>query len=153
MRKKKEEAPQGFDAIISVNGLLGTSEEGDEIELNTTGTYSYSPGNIYFEYMETELTGMSGTKTSFSVTPQAVTITREGQVGMQMLFEEGKKHYFVYNTPYGSVTMGLGTRDIENRLMENGGRLRINYTLDMFDMASRNNVTVDIRKQQQERKQ
>lgn len=134
------------DVIISVKGLLGANDDGEDIELVTGGKYSYSAGEANFEYMESELTGMEGTKTTFSVKPDTVTITRNGTVNMQMLFEEGRKNYFVYNTPYGSMTMGLDTQSVFSRLGENGGHLEVKYVIDMDDsLAMRTAFNIDIR--------
>lgn len=134
------------DVIISVKGLLGANEAGEDIELVTGGKYSFSADEASFEYMESELTGMEGTKTSFSVKPDAVTITRNGTVNMQMLFEEGRKNYFVYNTPYGNMTMGLDTQSIFSRLGENGGQLEVKYVIDLADShAMRTAFNIEIR--------
>ena len=48
-----------------------------------------------------------------------------------MEFEEGKKRYFPYETPFGSATMGLNTRRIVNRLGLHGGEIEIDYSVDM----------------------
>ena len=136
------------DVIISVKGLLGANDEGEDIELVTGGKYSYSGEEANFEYMESELTGMEGTKTSFSVTPDAVTITRNGTVNMQMLFEEGRKNYFIYDTPYGSMKMGLDTQSVFSRLGENGGHLEVKYVIDLENStALRTAFNIDIREQ------
>ena len=48
-----------------------------------------------------------------------------------MEFEEGKKHYFLYETPYGATTMGLDTRRVRKRLDVHGGDMEIEYTVDV----------------------
>lgn len=134
------------DAIISVKGLLGAGENGEDIELVTDGGYSWSPEETEFYYMESQLTGMEGTRTGFTVRPGCVTLTREGTVGMQMVFEEGRKNYFAYNTPFGSAMMGLDTRSITSTLTAEGGHLEIKYLLDMMESVTvRAAVNIDIR--------
>lgn len=133
------------DVIISVKGLMGTDDNGDDIELVTKGLYDYKNGKAKFSYLESELTGMEGTKTAFDVHEGYASITRTGSVTMQMVFEEGKKNYFVYNTPYGAMTMGVDTHSVYSRLGENGGSLNVKYILDISGaMASRNNLDVTI---------
>lgn len=135
------------DVIISVKGLLGTTEDGDDIELVTDGKYSFKDGKAEFEYMESELTGMEGTKTSFTVSPNCVMITRKGTVTMQMMFEEGRKNYFAYKTPFGAMTMGIDAYSINSRLDDDGGCLEVKYLLDMSNsMVTRNTFNIDIRK-------
>ena len=49
--------------------------------------------------MESELTGMEGTKTSFIFSPEEVVLSREGTLTSRMVFREGKKSTFLYDTP------------------------------------------------------
>lgn len=135
------------DVIISVKGLMGTDENGDEIELVTKGLYDYKNGSAKFSYMESELTGMDGTKTAFDVSEGSAVITRTGSVTMQMVFEEGKKNYFAYRTPFGAMTMGVDTHSVYSTLGKDGGSLKVKYILDISgSMVSRNNLDVTIQK-------
>ena len=60
-------------------------------------------------------------------------LSREGALNTCMEFEEGRKRYFLYETPFGSATMGLNTRRIVNRLGAHGGEIEIDYSVDMDD--------------------
>ena len=134
------------DVIISIKGLTGTDEDGEDIELVTDGAYCFDEKKTAFEYLESELTGMDGTKTEFKVEPDSVMITRSGTVNMQMLFEEGRKHYFSYETPFGSMTMGVDTQSIRNELSEKGGRLEVRYLMDLGNsMITRNKFEINIK--------
>lgn len=134
------------DVTISVKGLLGVDKNGDEIELNTSGTYDYGEDEVSFTYLETELTGLEGTVTTFTVTSDAVTISREGTVNMQMLFEEGRQNHFNYSTPYGSIMMSVDTQMIEGNFHEHGGFLEVSYVIDMQrEVAFKTAFTVDIK--------
>ena len=48
-----------------------------------------------------------------------------------MEFEEGHKHYCLFETPFGAATMGVDTRRIRSRLDFHGGEMEIEYTLDV----------------------
>ena len=134
------------NVLISIKGLMGTDEDGEDIELVTGGRYGFEEKRAAFEYMESELTGMKGTKTRVSVEPDEVLITRSGTVNMQMIFAEGRKHYFNYDTPYGSMTMGLATQSIKSELGRDGGRLEVNYLMDLDSaMTTRNKVEIEIK--------
>lgn len=139
------------DVTILIKGLLGVDRNGDEIELNTSGTYDYASGAVSFTYLETALTGLEGSTTTFSVTDGTVTITREGAVSMQMLFEEGRQNHFSYNTPYGAIMMSIDTQSIESSFDENGGRLEVSYVLDMQrEVAFKTAFTVEIKEYSEE---
>lgn len=149
MKQTKDDYPfdlgEKRDVLISIKGLSGTDEDGENIELVTGGQYSFEGRRAAFEYMESELTGMKGTKTSICVEPDSVMVVRSGTVNMQMLFQEGRKNYFNYNTPYGSMTMGLATQCIINELTGQGGRLEVRYMMDVDSaMTTRNKVEIEI---------
>ena len=135
--------------IITVKGIQVTADEpATDMELVTEGEYTYENGTGWFTYQETEITGMEGTTTRFDFTPGEAVITREGSVSSKMIFMEGKRNVFLYNTPWGSMTMGIDTHKIENCLTEQGGSIEIDYTLT-FDRApiSRNHFSVKIKEQ------
>ena len=88
------------DVIISITGSqYEASGPEDAIELVTDRQYCYKNGSGTLTYMESELTGMEGTKTSFIFSPEEVVLSREGTLTSRMVFREGKKSTFLYDTP------------------------------------------------------
>ncbi len=121
------------DVIISVTGVQQGVNGPDAMELVTAGQYGQDEKETLLTWQESELTGMEGTKTSLRVQPRGVVLSREGTLNTRMEFEEGRKRYFLYETPFGSATMGLNTRRIVNRLGVHGGEIEIDYSVDMDD--------------------
>lgn len=137
------------DVIITIKGVqnFGTSDE-DVIELSTDGKYVYSSKGASFNYMESAITGLDGTKTSFLIRPDRITMNRTGTLNSQMIFEEGTKHYFLYELPFGSTTIGLETHRIHTDLTSHGGEIEIEYTTDIaHNTISRNQFFITIREQ------
>ena len=119
------------DVIISIKGRQNDGGgEDNEIELVTDGEFAFENGEGVLSYMESELTGLEGTRTSFTISPMGVVLTREGSLNSRMIFEKGRKHEFVYDTPFGSTTMGVDTKNITVDLDEHGGDLEIEYVVD-----------------------
>jgi len=119
------------DVIISIKGTQNDADgEDSEIELVTDGQFSFENGEGVFSYMESELTGLEGTKTSFTISPLGVVLSREGSLNSSMIFEKGRKHEFVYETPYGSTTMGVDTKKLSVDFNEHGGDMEIEYVVD-----------------------
>ena len=116
------------DVIISVTGVQQGVNGPDAMELITAGQYGQDEKETLLTWQESELTGMEGTKTSLRVQPRGVVLSREGALNTRMEFEEGRKRYFLYETPFGSATMGLNTRRIVNRLGAHGGEIEIDYS-------------------------
>ena len=119
------------DVIISVTGVQQGVNGPDAMELVTAGQYGQDEKETLLTWQESELTGKEGTKTSLRVQRNGVVLSREGKLNTRMEFEEGKKRYFLYETPFGSATMGLNTRRIVNRLGLHGGEIEIDYSVDM----------------------
>ena len=84
---------------------------------------------VLLEYQETELTGMEGTTTTFDVNGSKVTLTRTGAVNSQMVFEEGRQHTSLYETPFGELTVDIQTSRLRHNLSERGGVMDIKYSI------------------------
>ena len=117
--------------MISITSTQDVGGDVNSVELMTEGEYSYNPEKSELIYQESSITGMEGTTTTFTVEPDTVILTREGSVTSQMLFRKGEKHLFLYQTPYGSATMGIYTRKLEVDVDESRGHVEIEYTLDV----------------------
>ena len=119
------------DVVISIHGLQDLDDSG--VEFVTDGKYEYSADTAVFSYEESELTGLEGTTTTFTVDKDSVMMSRTGTLNAQIVFEEGKKYYFVYDTPFGKASMGVETHSITSYLDEHGGYLEIKYMVDMVN--------------------
>ena len=134
-------------ATIYIKGKAAlTDDDSDGFELMTDGEYEQKNEVSTFSYMESELTGFNGLLTTFDVEPDRVVLRRgEGVVG-DMVFSENKKHHFLYETPYGSITMGIDTLSIKKNMRNDGGRLEIRYDIKVDNMAvSQNLFEIDIK--------
>ena len=72
----------------------------------------------------------------------------KGTVNSRMYFVRGQKNTFLYETPYGTATVGLETQRYRSTLSEHGGELEIGYVVD-FDHAfvGRNQLKINITEQ------
>ena len=134
------------DVIISVTGIQHGRYGPDSMQLVTAGQYGVDHDRIEMTWEESELTGMAGTRTSITVQPNSVVLSREGETATSMEFEEGRKHYFLYETPFGSATMGLNTRRIRHTLGMHGGEMEIEYTVDVDQsIVGRNRFYIQVK--------
>ena len=135
------------EAVITVRGSQDYGEgEDNAVKLVTEGFYGYSEDFIKITYMETELTGLQVTMTTFEIRPKNVIISRQGMLASQMMFEEGKRYSSMYQTPYGSVMMGIDTQRIYNTLGEHGGELQIHYVVDFnHSMVGKNSFRITVK--------
>ena len=139
------------DVVIYIRSLYGYDENEEEaIDFSTDGLYTYDGDTACLTYLETEVTGMEGTRTSVVVTPEKVVVDRDGTVTSRMIFKQGEKNAFLYDTPVGSATMHIDTRRILFRFDEQGGELEIDYVLDLeHAFVTRNVFRVEVKLQKQ----
>lgn len=136
------------DVIISIRGKQTPPQgEADTIELVTAGKLELSgEDSITLTYQESEATGLTGTLTTIQVEPSRVTLQRVGAVNSQMIFEEGKKHLSMYDTPYGALAVGINTRKMRSNLKFSGGDILIRYALEIeHGSAGQNEFHIRVR--------
>ena len=117
--------------MISVRGEQYFDDvDSNATELMTEGTLEQTEDGFLLSYQETELTGMEGTLTTFRIAPDRITLLREGTINSEMIFEEGQKHFSLYETPFGGLMLGVNTHRAKARIGEGGGSLSIRYALE-----------------------
>ncbi len=108
------------------------SDEDQLFEFTTLGYLSMGLGRAEINYNESELTGMEGASTTVSfeeATPNLVTMLRGGSVTTAMVFEPGKRHICVYETPIMPFELCIHTLKVENKLLSEGS-LYLDYIVE-----------------------
>ncbi len=136
------------NAIISLKTLQNVEgdNEPNKIELTTKGKFAQKNGKFYIIYQETELTGFEDTTTTIKVSEDQVSMTRSGKYNSKMVFRRGEKRLCSYSTPYGVIPVGVNPTHIESHLNEDGGKVSIEYVLDIDNneyLTNRLNLTVN----------
>jgi len=120
------------NVIISIRGhqaFEGAEEE--TVELVTEGVLQRESGGYTLSYQESEVTGLGGTLTTFQVEKDCITLLRVGEYNSQMVFQEGRRHMSLYETPYGSLSIGINTRRMRTQLSDRGGEIEIDYNIEI----------------------
>ena len=135
------------DVIINFRTISGMPHgKPDELDFMTDGYYTFDDNIGCISYEETEVTGMTGTRTSVIVMPNKVVVDRDGSITSRMVFEEGYDSEFPYRTPFGDTMLGLKTRMIKQDISERGGNVEIEYDLNIgHAMCSRNKLILDVK--------
>ena len=130
------------NVIISIKGQqLYDERDPDVMELVTEGILEADPeGGYKLSYQESELTGLEGTQTVFRVRDKQVTLTREGNVNSMMVFEEGVRHFSMYETPFGALSIGINTRRMRANLDPDGGEIEIDYAIEVDHAVTGQNL-------------
>ena len=135
--------------LLQIRGEQDYDQAGpDATELMTEGSMVLEEsGDITLCYQESALTGMEGTTTRFQVRGGQVILTREGTVNSQMVFEVGRQHTSLYETPYGEMSVDIQTSRLRHNLTERGGVIEIHYSITVeHTAAGRNSFKIRVRR-------
>ena len=137
----------GKEVVISIKGIQ--KYEGalpDVVELVTEGRLAREGDSYTLSYQESELTGLEGTLTTIQVEGEQVTLMRVGEFNSQLVFQEGRRHLSVYNTPYGAMSVGVHTRHLLAELNDQGGDIEVDYEIEVdHAMAGRNIFRINVK--------
>ena len=120
-------------AAITSNQLVEGADEQD-ISFVTCATLYRRQGKYYITYDESELTGLEDTHTTIKIDGKSVLVKRVGKYPSQLLFIEGERHFGVYQTEFGSMTISTYTAAVTNSIGDEGGILRLDYTTEIENM-------------------
>lgn len=115
---------------ISLTSIQWQDGERCKTELITKAKQSKSGKFDVISYEDTEATGFEGSVTTIKTDGISAYITRQGTANSALALEVGKKNFCQYETPYGSMQLGVYTHNVDNTIAENG-RLYLKYSLDL----------------------
>ncbi|MBQ3088664.1 MAG: DUF1934 domain-containing protein [Clostridia bacterium] len=137
------------DVLVKVKTLQsGENTDGDTIELTAEGKFAEKDGAFLIKYSDAFISGDNEPiQTTVKVgSDGAVSVTRSGSYQSRFIIEKGKRCNCLYQTPYGTMTMGFYGEKIENKLNKNGGELSLLYTVDINGAElNRNQMTISVK--------
>jgi uncharacterized beta-barrel protein YwiB (DUF1934 family) len=135
------------DVIISISGVQAMVDaEREKVELVTAGKFSRFNDGYALSYMESALVGLEGTRTTFQVEKDRITLVRAGSVNSQMVFEKGRKHFSLYETDFGAMTLAVSAKRVDSSLNDSGGEIDINYSIEIdHELAGENTFHIQVR--------
>ena len=121
------------DVLIHVRGLqlMETDDEQEPIAIVVPGQYYFRNGSHYLRYEEMLDDSAQTTVNYIKMSSEGVEIRKQGQVNVHMVFEQGKKNKTFYNTPYGTLQMGIAATGLELKESEDDIQMKVDYALDM----------------------
>lgn len=104
------------DVLLSISGLQFAAKDEEDIEpveMITAGDYYKKNGKHYILYDEV-MEGFDGnTKNIIKLTEDSLDITKKGISNVHMVFEKNKKNVSYYNTPFGSLLIGIDAKSVD----------------------------------------
>ncbi len=134
------------DVMIKVTGVQSGFEDGDMLEITTSGQYFEKNGKMYIRYIDQIMDEEQETNTTIKVDGDTVSIIRFGSVGSHLMFEKGKLHYSPYETPFGTFDMMLKTKDIQLTKNDDFIHLKVDYSLEINRMETTDSkIEIEVR--------
>ncbi|MBE7029849.1 MAG: DUF1934 domain-containing protein [Ruminococcaceae bacterium] len=127
--------------LITIRGLQTYADdpETNDVELITEGDFFVEDGKYFIKYSESEVTGMEGTTTHIEADGDYVALMREGTVNTRLIFMKDKRTTTYYETPYGTLSVGVKSDKLDTSLNEHGGTILVDYTIDINNCQSGHN--------------
>lgn len=117
----------------------------DSMEFKTKCGYYEKDSVRYIMYNETDDSGMKGCAVMIKVDSDEVTVTRKGDFSSKMPYKNGQTTEFTYRMPYGSIPVTLKTKKIRSEFNDEGGILRLFYSLTMQGESHEHSMTVKVK--------
>ena len=118
------------NVILRITGLHTVNDEDDNVEMINAGNHYYRNGKHYIKYQESLDEGFV-CDNMLKISPAEVEFIRKGAVNTHMIFTRGKKNMNYYETPFGSMTMGIDTSILEVSDTDEKLDIDIYYALEM----------------------
>ncbi|MBP9996048.1 MAG: DUF1934 domain-containing protein [Lachnospiraceae bacterium] len=120
------------DVLISIKGLhFQNTADGDNVEVISPGQY-YQRGDMRYLVYDEPIEGSDAvTKNMIKFNDSMMSLTKKGPITTSMLFGLGEKNLTNYNTPFGSLVIGLDTKHISFEEQNDALLLNVKYTLDV----------------------
>ncbi|MEY8518777.1 DUF1934 domain-containing protein [Lachnospiraceae bacterium 29-84] len=122
------------DVLLSISGLQFVSkdeEDAEQVEVITAGDYYKKNGKHYVLYDEV-MEGFTGnTRNIIKLTEDSLDITKKGVSNVHMVFEKNKKNVSYYNTPFGSLLIGIDAKNIDIAETEDNIDVKVKYNLEV----------------------
>ena len=134
------------DVLISISGFQLEVQDDEPIEVVTSANYYYKNNKHYILYDEyIDDSELEVTKNKMIISDDKISLTKSGPASVNMLFEPGKDTVTYYNTPFGSLVIGLSNSKIDAKHEENLIDINIQYDLSInYSHVSNCNICLKV---------
>lgn len=120
------------DVLLTIRGLqMTTAEEEDTMEMYAAGEYYYRNGKHFLKYEEAVEGFAEPNKNMIKASKDYMELTKNGPVSVHMVFEKAKKNITYYQTPYGSLQIGIDATRVDVIETEEKITIEADYALEM----------------------
>ncbi len=123
------------DVLVAISGLqiadAAEDQDAQPIEVINPGEYYQKNGKHYILFDEV-MEGFDGViKNRIKIDDNYLELKKNGVTNVHMIFEKNKKNITCYDTPYGSIMMGINANQFTLTESEQRLSLEVDYSLDI----------------------
>lgn len=136
------------EVLIDIKGIQNVDGEDDITELTTVGKMESIAGKTYLRYDDRTGDNNESISCLIKLDPEddSVVMQRHGSFNSRMYIKKGQRHICHYETPAGTLTMGIFGENTEIKMGDDGGRVFMSYTIDInHGLMSRNSVEIKVK--------
>ena len=125
------------DVVVRVRGIqfLVTqdqhAEEAEPVEVFSMGEYYFRNGTHYIKYDKMMEGFAENTQNLIKIKNHSVELRKRGLTNVHMVFEEQKKNISYYQTPFGTMEMGIAATRVDLEQGEDEMNVHIEYALEV----------------------
>lgn len=134
--------------LLDITGIQFANGRSDRVQLTTMGTLRDDGTAYIIKYTEEQDPPTEPVNVTVRIQKDgsAVEMTRSGAFDSCLMIEKSKRNLCHYNTPFGSILMGVYGRESEIARSEASGRFTFRYDIDVNgSLASKNTVDMKFR--------
>lgn len=122
------------DVLLSISGLQFAAQDEEDatpVEVITAGDYYKKNGKHYILYDEVTEGYEGNTRNIIKLTEDSLDITKKGVSNVHMVFEKNKKNVSYYNTPFGSLLIGIDAKSVDIAETDDSIDVKVKYNLEV----------------------
>lgn len=132
------------DILLTIKDTHVVDDNKESYEMTTRGTWESYIDGYKIEYDE-QYDELKGCHTELTVNGTCVSMVRTGSFNTEMIIEKGKRHNCQYQSPFGSMLIGISAQKVSSDIKDGKGTLELKYTIDFYGgVASENELVITL---------
>ena len=128
------------EVLLTIKDSHTVDGSKESYEMTTRGIWEDDLNGYTINYDE-QYDELKGCHTELTVRGTCVSMVRTGSFTTEMTIEKGKRHNCQYQSPFGSMLIGIAAQKVASDIKDGKGTLEMKYTIDFYGgVASENEL-------------
>lgn len=132
------------DVLLTIKDSHTIDGDTESYEMSTRGIWESDISGYKISYDE-QYDELKGCHTELTVNGSCVSMIRTGSFNTEMTIEMGKRHNCQYQSPFGTMLIGISAQKVASDITDGKGSLELKYTIDFYGgVASENELIITL---------